>query len=303
MHQHLATLAALASLASTVASPVWLGKRWTDETANELDFEIINLARNLESLELAYWNQGLENYTDADFASAGLDGYRDYIRQFRDHEIVHFTVLNDAAGGGFENCTYNTFDVYDIPSYLAQGQVVTSVGEGAFIGALGKLTNPMLRQSGGSILGNEARQNSKLREGLNLGFFNAYPLDTPLTASQAYSLAAPFLSGCPSSNPPINFFLSPPLMAKFDSDDHSAGATVNVMWDSSKVYLGQDVFITFLNKDNSIPADLTQTGDGMGTVTLPAGLDGTAFLSATNYQGAAPIPDEQNFAIGYLVVN
>ena len=30
----------------------------------------------------------------------------------------------------------------------------------------------MLRQSGGSILGNEARQNSKLREALNLGFFN-----------------------------------------------------------------------------------------------------------------------------------
>ena len=97
----------------------------------------INLARNLESLELAYWNQGLENYTDADFSNAGLDGYRDYIRQFRDHEIVHFTVLNDAAGGGFQNCTYNTFDVYDIPSYLAQGQVVTTVGEGAFIGALG----------------------------------------------------------------------------------------------------------------------------------------------------------------------
>lgn len=97
----------------------------------------INLARNLESLELAYWNQGLDNYTDADFASAGLDGYRDYIRQFRDHEIVHFTVLNDAAGGGFTNCTYDTFDVYDIPTFLAQGQVVTSVGEGAFIGALG----------------------------------------------------------------------------------------------------------------------------------------------------------------------
>lgn len=296
-----AIFTALASLAA--ASPILQFSKWKRNDLAGLDFEIINLARNLESLELAYWNQGLDNYTDADFSAAGLDGYRDYVRQFRDHEIVHFTVLNDAAGGGFENCTYNTFDVYDIPSFLAQGQVVTSVGEGAFIGALGKLSSPMLRQSGGSILGNEARQNSKLREALNLGFFNAFPLDTPLTASQAYSLAKPLLSGCPSSNPPINFFLSPPLMASFASDDHSAGSTVNVMWDSSKVYLGSDVFITFLNKDNSIPADLTQTGDGQGTVQLPDGLDGTAFLSATNYQGAAPIPDEQNFAIGFLVVN
>lgn len=73
--------------------------------------------------------------------------------------------------------------------------------------------------------------------------------------------------------------------------------------DSTNVYLGSDVFITFLNKDNSIAATLTETGDGMGTVVLPAGLDGTAFLSATNYNGPAPIPDEQNFAIGFLVVN
>lgn len=75
------------------------------------------------------------------------------------------------------------------------------------------------------------------------------------------------------------------------------------MIDASKVYLGDDVFITFLNKDNSIKADLAQTGDGMGTVQLPGGLDGTAFLSATTYQGPAPIPDEQNYAIGFLVVN
>ena len=34
------------------------------------------------------------------------------------------------------------------------------------------LANGTLRQSGGSILGNEARQNSKLREALGLDYFN-----------------------------------------------------------------------------------------------------------------------------------
>ena len=63
---------------------------------------------------------------------------------------MHFTVLNDAAGGGFQNCTYNTFDVYDIPSYLAQGQVVTTVGEGAFIGALGSESDTSLTFDGRS---------------------------------------------------------------------------------------------------------------------------------------------------------
>lgn len=58
----------------------------------------------------------------------------------------------------------------------------------------------------------------------------APPFDTPLTAPQAYSLAKPFLSGCPSSNPPITFPEIPPLMASFASDNHDAGAEVQVMW-------------------------------------------------------------------------
>lgn len=45
------------------------------------------------SPELAYWNQGLDNYTDADFSQAGLDGFRNFLYDFRDHEIGHFTVL------------------------------------------------------------------------------------------------------------------------------------------------------------------------------------------------------------------
>lgn len=124
----------------------------TRQYCSRTDIPSINLARNLESLELAYWNQGLANYSDSDFSAAGLDGYRDYVTQFRDHEIVHFTVLNNAAGGGFTNCTYDTFDVYDIPSFLAQGQVVTSVGEGAFIGALG---SKFARAAGRLVLSTE----------------------------------------------------------------------------------------------------------------------------------------------------
>lgn len=268
-----------------------------------MDFEIVNLARNLESLELNFWNSILNNYTDSDFSSAGYDGLRNYITQFRNTEIVHFTLLNDADGGGFKNCTYDTYGTSDLTSALMLGQVFTSVGEGAFIGALALLQNGTVRQSGGEIIGNEARQNFELRQALGLEPFNAYPLDTPLTASQAYSLAYPYLSGCPSSNAPISFTLIPPLMAAFNSGDHSVGSQVNIMWDASKVYLGTDVSITFINSANFYNVPLCQTGTGMGKVELPAGLRGTAFLVATNYQGPGAIPAGQNFAIGALVVN
>ena len=112
----------------------------------------INLARNLESLgplshpayhayhsppELNYWNQVLANYTDADFTNQNFTGFRTYVELFRDQEIAHFTALNMAAGGGFTNCTYTFPGITDIKSALAMAQVVTTVGEGAFIGALG----------------------------------------------------------------------------------------------------------------------------------------------------------------------
>ena len=85
---------ALSLLATTaLATPIVTSTKYKRNQVADLDFELVNLARNLESLELAYWNQGLDNYTDQDFADAGYDGLRDYIRQFRDHEIGHFTVL------------------------------------------------------------------------------------------------------------------------------------------------------------------------------------------------------------------
>ncbi|WWD09572.1 hypothetical protein V865_007700 [Kwoniella europaea PYCC6329] len=292
----------LAGLISVSANPIVRSNKWKRADLQGLDYEIINLARNLESLELNYWNQGLKNFTESDFDNAGYKGFRQYLELFRDQEIAHFTVLNEAAGEGFENCTY-TFPVTTPYDLLSVGQVVTTVGEGAFIGGIANLTDSPARQTGGTILGNEARQNSLLRQFLGLDFFNAVNFDTPLTASQAYSLAAPFLN-CPSSNPPIKFHKIPPLMANFTSSStpHSPGDEISIMWDSSSVYLGSDVHITFLGDVYSIPQPLNQNGDGSGTTTLPKGINGTSILVATNFEGGGPIPDKQNFAIGYVVV-
>jgi hypothetical protein len=128
--------AALLLATSAIATPVLNSKRWTSAVLNEMDFEIINLARNLESLELAYWNQALTNFSAADWNNANYTGAYDIITLFRDQEIAHFTVLNELAGGNFTNCTY-TFDTPTPMAVLAMAQVVTTVGEGAFIGAEG----------------------------------------------------------------------------------------------------------------------------------------------------------------------
>ncbi|RXK39263.1 hypothetical protein M231_03483 [Tremella mesenterica] len=225
-------------------------------------------------------------------------------------EIAHFTVLNNAAGGGFKNCTYK-FPVTTPKDLLTVSQVITTVGEAAFIGASGNLTDPAARQAGASILSNEARQNSKLREESGLDFFNAVNFDTALTASQAYSLAHPFLSSCPSTNPAINFTLIPPLSAAFTSGSppHKAGDEITLTWDASQFYLGNNVHVQFLSDIYSIPMALNRTdisggtnGMAKGTTRLPQGINGTAFIVATNFDGKGPIPDANNFGIGYVVV-
>ena len=42
---------------------------------------------------------------------------------------------SDALGGNFTNCTY-TFPVTNVTQFIKLGQVITTVGEGAFIGAI-----------------------------------------------------------------------------------------------------------------------------------------------------------------------
>lgn len=116
----------------------------------------------------------------------------------------------------------------------------------------------------------------------------AVNFDTPLTASQGYSLAKPFFE-CPSSNPPIEFTLIPPIVAAFQNGDtpHAPGDVVDISWDSSAIYIGENVHAQFLADIYSIPVPLKQTGDGMGTVTLPKDINGTAIIVLTDFAGVS----------------
>ncbi|RXK39266.1 hypothetical protein M231_03486 [Tremella mesenterica] len=82
-------LAALLLASTAFAAPFPQSSKWSKRNLDRTDFQIINLARNLESLELALWNQALTNFTDADFSKAGYTGFRRYIELFRDQEIAH----------------------------------------------------------------------------------------------------------------------------------------------------------------------------------------------------------------------
>ena len=124
---------------------------------------------------------------------------------------------------------------------------------------------------------------------LTITIISAVNFDTALTATQAYSLAEPFFK-CPSSNPAIEFPLVPALTAAFQNGTtpHYPGQLIDISWDASKVYLGDNVHIQFLADVYSIAVPLNQTGTGTGVTALPESINGTSILVATDYTGLSP---------------
>jgi hypothetical protein len=59
------------------------------------------------------------------------------------------------------------------------------------------------------------------------------------------------------------------------------------MTDGSKVYLGPDVHIQFLSDMYSVAAPLKQSASGMGTTTLPQGMNGTVSHNESHCRGMA----------------
>ncbi|GAC95369.1 hypothetical protein PHSY_002944 [Pseudozyma hubeiensis SY62] len=192
----------------------------------DIDVVILNYALTLEHLENAFYRDTLATYDAGAFRAAG---YPDWVRQrfveIGGHEKAHVDFLTKALGDqATAECKYN-FGVTDVNTFIATAALLEGIGESAYLGAAQNITNPSTLTAAGSILTVESRHQGWVSSSVLQG--DGFPRDTstPLNFNQTYSLAAPLITSCPSTNPALPVKAFP---AATVTGDVCGGKTVTV---------------------------------------------------------------------------
>lgn len=175
------------------------------------DIDILNYALTLEYLERKFYQDGLKNYTKADFAAAGFDEcFYNNLVQIRADEESHVDFLAKALGPQAVSEASYSFPSTSASSFVALAAVLEGVGVSAYLGAAASIVDKTYLTVAGSILTVEARHASYVRGALKQKPFPK-PYDTPLDFNAVFSLAAQFITGFKEGSPALPFKAFPPL--------------------------------------------------------------------------------------------
>ncbi len=243
---------------------------------------ILNYALTLEHLEDTFYRTGLAKLSADDFAKAGFpsDTY-DKVTRIAYDEKTHVSFLTSALGAAkipaVAECTYDFGGAFNDPkSFLATASVLEGVGVSAYLGAAADIMSKGYLTAAGSILTIEARHTSYIRNTIGESPF-PQPFDDPLSENAVYTLAAGFITGCPSSNPTLPLMAFPSLTVTCADATITTGSTLTVAVGSNYNPKGATVYAAFITVTGPVIADIW----GNWQVTIPAGIAGQSYLVLT----------------------
>jgi hypothetical protein len=242
----------------------------------------------LEHLEDTFYRDALAKYTVKDFEAAGFtnETYAN-VKTVSSDEAQHVSFLTGAlkAAGAkpVDACTYN-FGYTDVKSFLATASILEGVGVSAYLGAAADIMSKTYLTAAGSILTVEARHSAYIRETIKQSPFPS-PFDNPLSYNEVYTLAAAFITGCPSTNAPLPVKAFPSLTASSKDMPVKVGSTVTLATKGYKV-TGGKVYAAFITVTGPVFTDAKEVEGGF-EVVVPKGIAGQSYVVLTSCNTAA----------------
>ncbi|KAG8723147.1 hypothetical protein FRC09_004541 [Ceratobasidium sp. 395] len=235
------------------------------------DTDILNYALTLEN---AFYKGALGKFDAKAFEKAGFEPFvRGRFQQIVDHEATHVEFLSEALGDkATKPCTYK-FPYTDPKSFAALSMALEGVGVTAYLGAAKLISNKAYLTAAAAILTTESRHSAWISSSVNMGTPWSGAFDVPLSLNQVYSLAAAFITECPSSNPSLPVKAFPALTVSTAS--YKAGDIISVSFDSSMAK-GKDTYMAFFTGLTTEFAPIQK-----GEVTIPKDLMGTVYAVVT----------------------
>ncbi|KAH9834759.1 ferritin-like domain-containing protein [Rhodofomes roseus] len=279
------------TFAALIAAAVVLGAPTPGPAPDQTN--ILQFALSLEHLESAFYSGALAQYDAQAFADAGFpDWVRGRYEQIMLHEQTHVATLQKALGDQAPQPCQYTFPYTDPRSFVATSFAIEGVGAAAYLGAAQFIDDKATLGVAASILTIEERQVAWMSSAVLKQQPWDGPFETPLTPTGAYSLAAQFITSCPSSNPPLPVTLLPAL--SISTSTPWPGSTIQLTFDNPS---GADAgYLMWLSGLEAVFTSI----DGNKQATVPDNLQGTVYVGVVSSE-QTPV-DDASMVTGLAIV-
>lgn len=164
------------------------------------DLNALNFALVAEHLESTYYNTFAENFTEAEYESAGFPSVttRSYFTMIREYEATHVSFIQNTitqrGGTPVSYCSYN-FNITNVTEFVQMARIFENTGVKAYDGVINAISDPNIIRGGATIALVEARSASFLNLLLgDIPFPDA--LDPTLTPGQVVNVLSAYQT-CP----------------------------------------------------------------------------------------------------------
>ncbi|CCA68025.1 related to stress response protein rds1p [Serendipita indica DSM 11827] len=258
-------------LASTIAAAAPVEHVVNKRADDPSDTDILQYALTLEHLENAFYSGALSKFDVSAFQNDGFPSWvRDRFQQIADHEASHVQFLSTALGSSATQACNYSFPYTDPKSFAALAGVLEGVGTAAYLGAAKYITNKDYLTAAAAVLTTETRHTAWVKSAVMHDSAWSGAFDTPLDLNAVYSLAAPFIISCPSSNPSLPVKAFPALRV---TSTPSPGKSVTFDFNSTSTGSNQMLYAAFFSGLDTLFAPL----DSNKSATVPEKLVGTVY--------------------------